>query len=480
MAAIVTAGLMALIVGAIGLLIAFGSDGGDEREAEEARATATRARPAPATRSTPEATGSAEAFRPGNLLGLRCSTASKFLRDRYGLDERNGCVILRIDGRSGAEAAGLRIGDKILEVYSVPITSGRQFSYVFERNATSNMPLKIERRGQTMTVDVRLGRYADPAVNDPYFDYLVARGNPDPNVAIEYFSLQIRRDPEFDLAYAYRAEYLIDESLPGELSLSHAENDLREALRIDPELAEAHEIYARMLSWKMARHDDALAHIEQAIAIAGCEPPIGSDDVDCGEILMTRAEIYLARKAPGDVELIRQDVGTVATVEAVARRAAGIASQADSNDREAQRGAGRCTNEADIVFPCALWLGHSDWTLETLAEQESTVRMIMENIADERMQETRFTLAQLTANQGGGLGEAIEQLTLAMDDAYCGESEAITDQCAKYVFARAQSYYVRDEPGDLALAEADFLVAAQYDTYRDEATKSLEFIRLGR
>jgi hypothetical protein len=125
-------------------------------------------------------------------------------------------------------------------------------------------------------------------------------------------------------------------------------------------------------------------------------------------------------------------------------------------------------------------LGHSDWTLETLADQEATTRMIMENIAGERMQETRFVLAQLIANQGGDLGEAIEQLTLAMQDARCGESEAIADQCAKYIFARAQTYYVRDEPGDLALAEADFLVAAQYDSYRDEATKSLEFIRLGR
>jgi tetratricopeptide (TPR) repeat protein len=331
-----------------------------------------------------------------------------------------------------------------------------------------------------MTIDVPLGRYADAPDDDPYYDYLIARGNPDAATAIEYYSRQLVTDPGFDLAHAYRAEYLIDEAGGiGDLSLSHAESDLQEALRIDPELAEAHEIYARLLARKLKRYDDALAQIEQAIALSDCTPPIASWDADCGEILMSRAEIYLARNAPGDVALIRQDVGTVATVEAVTRRAAGIASQADSNDLEEQRGAGRCTNEWEIVIPCALWLGEGDWTLEALAEQESSTRLIMSNIAGERMQETRFWLAQLIANQGGDLTEAIDELTLTMDDAYC-ERGIDPVQCAKYVFARAQTYYVRNAPGDIERAAADFRAVVDIEPYHDEAMKSLDFITSGR
>ncbi len=457
---------LVLVAGGIAFAIVLGSrsDGDDDGAAVPA----------------PTRAHASEAFVRGNILGLRCSTASRFLRDRYGLDDRSGCVILRVDARSGAEHAGLLIGDNIIEVNSVPITSGRQFSHVFERQGSSRVQLRIERERETMTVDVALGRYADAPDDDPYYDYLIARGNPDAATAIEYFSRQLMDDPGFDLAHAYRAEYLIDEAGGVEdLSLSHAESDLQEALRIDPELAEAHEIYARLLSSRLERHDDALAEIEQAIELSGCTPPIASHDVDCGEILMSRAEIYLRRNAPGDVALIRQDVGTVATVEAVTRRAAGIASQADSNELEERRGAGRCTNEWEIVIPCALYIADGDWTPAALAEQEASTRLIMSNIAGERMQETRFWLAQLIANQGGDLGEAIDQLTLAMEDAYC-ERGIDPAQCGKYVFARAQTYYVRNAPGDAERAVADFRVAADVEGYHDEATRSLEFIASGR
>jgi hypothetical protein len=105
--------------------------------------------------------------------------------------------------------------------------------------------------------------------------------------------------------------------------------------------------------------------------------------------------------------------------------------------------------------------------------------MIMESIAGERMQETRFHLAQLIANQGGDPGEVIDQLTLAMDDALCDQriDEA---QCARYIFARAQTYYVRAAPGDMERAARDFRAVVDIDGYHDEATKSLGFIESGR
>src|SRR5207302_1143627 len=203
-------------------------------------------------------------------------------------------------------------------------------------------------------VRVEFGRYADPPVDDPYSAYLIARGNSDAARAIEGYSKQLESDPGFDLALTYRAELVMENAGTNQAQLAAAEADLQSALDVDPDLAEAYEIYARLLRWDPSRIDGALSQIQQAVELAGCTPPIPASDLDCGEIILTRDEVYLARNQPGDVSLIRQDIGSVTTVASVARRAAGIASQADSNELVSQRGAGRCKNALDIVIPCAL------------------------------------------------------------------------------------------------------------------------------
>ena len=413
----------------------------------------------------------------GSILGLRCSTASRFLRDRYQLDERPGCVILRVDGRSGAEHAGLHIGDKIVAIGNVPITSGRQFSWELDLLAgVDTVTFTTERRGTRDQVVVQFGRYADEPDDDAYSNYLIARGNRDDATAIENYSKQLDKDPGFDLALTYRAELVMERAGLDASEIAAAEADLQTALEVDPNMAEAHEIYAHLLSWKLSRYDDALAEIQRAIELAHCTPPIGSSDLDCGEIILTRAEVYLARNQPADVALIRQDVGTVGAVEAVARRAAGIASQADSKDVVVQRGAGRCKNDLHIMIPCALWLEGSAWTLDSMAASEATSRLILKNLAGERMAETHFSLAQMIANRGGDLTEVIDQLDLAIHDASC-EPAALPGQCtAKYVFARGQTYFVRDMPGDHERAAADFRVVIDVEPYRDEATKDLAFV----
>lgn len=139
------------------------------------------------------------------------------------------------------------------------------------------------------------------------------------------------------------------------------------------------------------------------------------------------------------------------------------------------RGAGRCRNEFDIVIPCALWLSDGEWTLGALAQAESTDRMLIDRLKDEPMNEAHFHLAQMIANQGGDLTEVIEQLTFAMEDARC-ESGIDPVQCAKYVLARAHTYYVRGAEGDLDRAKADLRAVMAVEGFRDEAGRSLAAI----
>jgi tetratricopeptide (TPR) repeat protein len=470
-AAIALASLLVLLVGSAAAAIVLASRGeGGDRPPPEAAAGQT-----PAPRST--ADRAADGFVRGSILGLRCSTASRFLRERYALDNRPGCVILRVDGRSGAEHAGLRVGNKIVAIENMPITSGRQFTWQLGRFAgVRHLTFTIERAGTRDAVSVEFGRYADPPTDDPYSHYLVARGNRDDATAIENYGKQLESDPGFDLALAYRAELVVKRAGTDPAQLAAAEADLQTALEIDPDLAEAHEIYARLLSWKLSRFDDALAHIQRAIELAGCAPPISSSDLDCGEITLTRAEVYLGRNEPGDIALIRQDVGTVGAVVAVARRAAGIASQADSKEVTVQRGAGRCKNDLHVIIPCALSLQGTGWTMDSITASEQSTRMILKNLAGEPMSETHFSLAQMIANRGGDLSEVIEQLNLAVHDASCGPA-AVPGQCAaKYVFARGQTYFVRDMPGDRERAAADFRAVIGHEPYSDEAKQDLAFV----
>ena len=43
-------------------------------------------------------------------------------------------------------------------------------------------------------------------VNDPYAEYLTARGNSSDRTAVMYYTRALERDPDFDLAYVYRGE----------------------------------------------------------------------------------------------------------------------------------------------------------------------------------------------------------------------------------------------------------------------------------
>jgi tetratricopeptide (TPR) repeat protein len=249
----------------------------------------------------------------GGILGLRCSYASQFLREKYDLPPGKGCVVLRVDANSGAERAGFQIGDKIIRLNGSPITSGRQFTYHFEELPGGPVQEFVVQRGnQELTLDVVLGIRADLPESDPYFYYLRAKSDTE---VVNYsqimadYTKAIELEPQFDLAYLYRGILQGDHGGDSEA----AKADLLRALELDPELTEAHRALTRLLLQE-GDFAAALAHINRSIELNGCGSLVEPWDFDCGEDLRTRSVIYLSRLEPGDDLLAEADVNAIAGV----------------------------------------------------------------------------------------------------------------------------------------------------------------------
>lgn len=289
-------------------------------------------------------------FERGTVLGLRCSYASKFLRSRYALPDGPGCVILRVAAKGGAENSGLRIGDKIVELNGRPITSGRQFTYEYEdrRRPDSGPTFVVERKNERLTIDVTLSLDSDPPVEDPYADYLFAKGNDDIEEGIRYYTLAIEQDPDFDLAYAYRGDY---HWRPGGLGVAAAEADYAKALSLDPDVPETLEGYARMLAFAMGDYEGALGLIDRAIGVAGCVAPIASWDLDCGQFLIARAQIRLERYLEGDDAAAEADILATANVEGLTDRRDSAYSMLGQARYNAAIRNGTCTKDG-VEVPC--------------------------------------------------------------------------------------------------------------------------------
>src|SRR5207245_3791146 len=63
-----------------------------------------------------------------SALGIRCSSNGAYFQETFGTPPQQGCAILRVS--AGAEKAGIRQGDLMIEMNGIPITSGTQFSIV--------------------------------------------------------------------------------------------------------------------------------------------------------------------------------------------------------------------------------------------------------------------------------------------------------------------------------------------------------------
>lgn len=119
-----------------------------------------------------------------------------------------------------------------------------------------------------------LGQRRRPHSWDAYYAYLQGRYFQRQDTAetlepaFRHFERAIEFDPEYAAAYAELADchiaYMIDTTAPPEASLSRAESCVRQALSIDDNMAQAHEIlaYIKFLQWKW---DDVELALTKAI-----------------------------------------------------------------------------------------------------------------------------------------------------------------------------------------------------------------------
>jgi tetratricopeptide (TPR) repeat protein len=240
----------------------------------------------------------------GNVLGLRCAYASGYLREKYDLPDRNGCVVMRVNQGTGAHRAGLREGDLIVGVEGVPITSGPQFTTYWESLEKRTQKFTVIRPGETDEVELKVtlgghGRLPDYDPEDPYFFYLRARGAEDSSQAILDFTTAIELDPEFDLAYVYRGALYTEANVP-DMAIA----DFNKALELDPTLTEAY----RERAWYdvfTLDYEAAADDSESAIELDRCEGGFETYNYDCHMNHLTLALAYGER---GDSDSLRRGV----------------------------------------------------------------------------------------------------------------------------------------------------------------------------
>lgn len=233
------------------------------------------------------------ALTAGNVLGLRCSVNSAFLERTFGTPDRQGCVVLRVS--AGAEEAGIRRGDLVIEMEGYPVTSGRQFSLVFEE---SDPPwdFTVIRRGEPRHLRFKVsggrGKNFREEANDPFFYYLRARWDAaeKPDQAINDYGRAIELEPDFDLAYLYRGQLYEERS-----DREAASRDYLKALELGPRLGEAHAIYAYFID-----NEDpgaALEHINLAVELDHCSGAFETYNIDCSSSYLLLASLHADQAA---------------------------------------------------------------------------------------------------------------------------------------------------------------------------------------
>lgn len=89
-----------------------------------------------------------ESFRPWGLLGARIK------------DSHSGVVVVEVTSGSSAEEAGLRVGDRVLEVGgSVGLRAEKIIDDIRSRLPGSMLAIRFSQNGTEMTARVRVGEY---------------------------------------------------------------------------------------------------------------------------------------------------------------------------------------------------------------------------------------------------------------------------------------------------------------------------------
>lgn len=248
------------------------------------------------------------ASAPEHVLGLRCGVSSHYLRERFGLPEERGCVVLRVSG--AAQQAGLQQGDMMIGMNGIPITSGPQFSILFENSGESVFTFTVLRPGSAEPTDfvVELGPGSPPPEedpNDPFFYYLRARWDTARTHIerdIEDYTRAIELAPDFDLAYLYRGGLYFELG-----DRDAARQDYTRALELDPDLSAAH----RSLTYLFFADGDlgsAMASIEKAIVLDECEDGFIGHNIDCAEDFYLLAATYAYPDFPKGIEAAQKSI----------------------------------------------------------------------------------------------------------------------------------------------------------------------------
>lgn len=95
-------------------------------------------------------------------LGVNLSTVNSSVAERYGLAVDSGAYISQVFASSGAEQAGLQVGDIITKFDDQAITSASDLMLeIRSKNPGDTATLEYNRRGETRTVEVTLGSDSD-------------------------------------------------------------------------------------------------------------------------------------------------------------------------------------------------------------------------------------------------------------------------------------------------------------------------------
>ncbi len=224
--------------------------------------------------------GVATLYPPGNVLGLRCSANGAYFQQTFRTPARQGCVVLRVS--AGAERAGIYKGDLMIELNEIPITSGTQFSYVFDAIDHSEYRVKVIRDGETLAFKFRgsAGKSFDEDPTDPIYYYLRAKSEAadnEDNKAIADFTKAIDIEPRFDIAYLYRGQLIADNG-----QSAAARSDFLSALSLSPGLGEVHSAYAFFLH-SQGEVMEAGRENRRAIDMDNCLGAFEGWNLDCAE-----------------------------------------------------------------------------------------------------------------------------------------------------------------------------------------------------
>jgi tetratricopeptide (TPR) repeat protein len=165
------------------------------------------------------------------------------LKERFALPDARGCVVLRVSG--AAARGGIKQGDLLIKMDEIPITSGLQFTFLFENDGEFEGRFTALRSGRADPIEfnVRLSAPgpAPRETEDAFFYYLRAKGYVGTRLedGIADYTRAIELAPDFDLAYLNRGHLYMDQG-----DWDAAERDYNKAIELSPEVSETYRLLA--------------------------------------------------------------------------------------------------------------------------------------------------------------------------------------------------------------------------------------------